>query len=343
MTHSHLRGATVRRLALAAAFLTAACATVPAPPACALPQRDRAWIDRALDAWRFTSREITGAAPVAGVQAIFFSADCVLRSGNALSSAGAEHVTWSATPHHGKVALPDGSAIDAGVTSFATGKKPLAYFVMSTPTVWQAAGVGEGRELETRMIAVLLHEGSHVAQIGAYGPRLGALIERNQLPDSFNDDALQDRFRANAEFAASVQEETRRFLDAAATMDDAQARTLAREALRLLRERQARWQVGPDAYLAEAEDIWLTFEGAGQYAGYRWLIDPRGGAQPRAEVLARFTKGRFWSQTEGFAVVMALERIAGARWKLHAFGDGARTVLEMLDDAVAGNLLSSRP
>lgn len=60
-----------------------------------------------------------------------------------------------------------------------------------------------------------------------------------------------------------------------------------------------------------------------------------GGARPPAEVMAKFTKGRFWSQTEGFAVVMALDRLVGPRWKLHAFGDGARTVLEMLDDALA--------
>jgi hypothetical protein len=34
---------------------------------------------------------------------------------------------------------------------------------------------------------------------------------------------------------------------------------------------------------------------------------------------------------------MALDRIVGPSWKRHAFGDGARTVLEMLDDALAGD------
>jgi hypothetical protein len=32
---------------------------------------------------------------------------------------------------------------------------------------------------------------------------------------------------------------------------------------------------------------------------------------------------------------MALDRIVGPAWKAHAFGDGARTVLEMLDAALA--------
>ena len=333
----------LRALVLTAAVLaTTACASAPAPPACALPARDRAWIDRALEAWRFTSREITGIGQVPEFQAIFFSGDCVLRSGNALTSPTAAGVTWTASSHHGTIPLPNGSTIPIGVTSFASGEKQLRYFVMSTPTVWEAAHIGEGSALETTMIAVLLHEASHVAQSGPYGPRLGALIERNHLPDSFNDDALQHRFGTDAEFAASIQRETRLFLDAAAAKDDAQARTLARQAMRLLRERQARWLVGVDEYFVEAEDIWLTFEGAGQWAGYQWTIDPRGGAQPPAETMAKFTKGKWWSQTEGFAVVMALDRIAGPAWKRHAFGDGARTVLEMLDDALAAEGATSR-
>ncbi len=81
----------------------------------------------------------------------------------------------------------------------------------------------------------------------------------------------------------------------------------------------------------------LTFEGSGQWAAYRWMVHPRGGAQPGEEVKPRYTKGRSWSQTEGFALVMALDRIAGPGWKEHAFGDGALTVLEMLDEALGTN------
>ena len=228
-----LRWMTLRTIVLAAALATSACTSVPAPSPCALPEADRVWVDRALEAWRFTSREIMGIGPVAGAQTVFFSADCVLRSVNALSSPSAQAVTWTAGPHRGSVALPDGSEIPVGVTSFAEGEPGARDFVMATPGVWQA-----------------------------------------------------------------------------------------------------RWYTGGDAYFAEVEDLWLTFEGAGQWTGYQWMIHPRGGAQTPAELLARYTKGRRWSQTEGFAVVMALDRIAGPGWKRHAFGDGARMVLEMLDDAL---------
>jgi hypothetical protein len=192
----------MKRLA-AIALLVTACAS--APPACRLPERDRAWIDRALEAWRFTSKEITGIGPVPDFEAVFFSSDCTLRSPNALTSEDGRHIKWTASLHGESVKMPDGSEIPAGVTSFAMGTKDQRFFVMSTPSVWEANGVGKGEDLERLMTAVLLHEASHVAQTASYGPRLGALINANHLPDSFNDNAVQERFKDNADFAASVK------------------------------------------------------------------------------------------------------------------------------------------
>lgn len=310
--------------------------TPPATPTCAIPEADRAWIDRALEAWRFASREISGIERVPRFRAVFFSADCVLTSDDALVSPTAEGVTWTAAPHTGTIALPDGKSIPAAVTSFASGEPDLRYFVMSTPSVWEAGGVGKGPDLELTMVAVMLHESSHVAQLGPYGARLGALIERHGLPESFNDNAVEERFGTNPEFAASVQLETQLFLQAAAATDDTEAKLTAYEARERMRERQARWCVGDDAYLVEAEDLWLTFEGAGQWVAFRWLVHPQGGAQTPAATMPRFTRGQ-WSQMEGFAVVLALDRIVGPAWKRHAFGDGEQTVLEALDAALAEN------
>lgn len=332
----------MRLLLLVAIAAAADCAApkavrvhpMPPQPACVVPDGDHAWINRALDAWRFTSREITAIGGVPHVKVILFSADCVLMSDSALSSPNSKAVTWSAARHDGKIALPNGSQIPAGVASFAAGEPGSTFFVMATPSVWESAGVGRGPDLERMLIAVLLHEASHVTQTEPYGPRLRALIAHHALPDSFNDNAVQERFGDEEEFAASVRRETKLFLAAAAAPDHTEARRLAQEARELMRARQSRWQVGDDAYLVEAEDIWLTFEGSGQWVAYQWLTHPAGGATPVAEALPDFARGRDWSQTEGFAVVMALDRLGGPSWKRHAFGDGAKTVLEMLDDAL---------
>jgi hypothetical protein len=204
---------------------------------------------------------------------------------------------------------------------------------MSTPSVWTAGGVSRGPRFEATLVAVMLHESSHIAQLRCYGKRLGALIDAHDLPDDFDDNAVQDRFGTNAEFSASVHAETALFLGAAAERDDLEARLLADEARYMMRERAERFFVGDDAYLREAEDLWLTFEGAGQWTGYRWLIHPQGGGED-PESLPGFTRGSNWSQIEGFALFLALDRLMGAQWKDHAYGDGAKTALEMLDAAL---------
>lgn len=328
------------RFALVAAVLVlAGCATSP-PPAvvtCEVSAQDREWIDGALGAWRFTANEITGVATVRPFDAVFFDDDCVLTSANAFTAASVADVVWTATPHSGEITLPDGQAMPAGVTSFASADGERAFFVMSTPSVWRAAGVSnDALGLEIMMTGVLLHEGAHVAQTGVYGARLGALIEANNLGDDFNDDIVQQRFGDNAEFAASVERETDLLFQATFAPDEATARRLAGEARALMRARQARWYTGADAYLTEAENIWLTFEGSGQWVGYQWIVHPSGGGAESDVAMQNFARrGRWWSQKEGVALAFAVSRIANFDWKHHAYGDGEMTLVEMLDAALA--------
>lgn len=271
------------------------------------------------------------------MQCAFFDADGVWVSGNALGGAG--EPTWSVTAHEGTVMLPNGDEIPMGVTSFATGDdEGRSFFVMSTPSVWAAGGVAGGPlGLETLMTGVLLHEASHVTQTPTYGPRIGRLEYENNLGEDFNDDALQRRFESDAVFSASIARETELFLAAAAAAaDDGEARRLAREARELMRARAGRYFVGADAFWAEAEDVWLTFEGSAQWLGYHWVIDPRGANRPESEAMPGFgQRSRWWSQKQGFALFMALDRLDGGAWRAIVFGAGEHTALELMDAALA--------
>ena len=106
--HSGRRGNRVgcRALLPVVALLALAGDAGAAPPACAVSDADRAWVDRALAAWRFSAEAITGIGKVRDFKAVFFDAGCTLLSPDALNAAGP--ATWSATPHAGTVALPDG-------------------------------------------------------------------------------------------------------------------------------------------------------------------------------------------------------------------------------------------
>jgi hypothetical protein len=322
----------LRRLAIAAAAGLIAAAPAPDahPRACSLSKPDRAWLDRSVAAWAFTARNITHIRLPVKFEARIFDAHCVLASSTAMAG-GPDR--WTATPHRGHIKLPNGEVTPAKVTSFAFSNGKTGFFVMSTPSVWRAGKVKGGPlGLPTLMVAVLIHEGSHVVQIPTYGKRVDELSKQYHLPASFDDDSIQEKFGANRAFAASVNRETGLLLDAARASDRRKALRLAREARTLIRERQARWY--KDAYLAPAEDIWLTMEGSAQWAGYQWLV--RGGKYSPAVAEAGFgTHGKWWSQNEGFALFMALDRLTAGRWKAHAFGDGKQTGLEMLDAALS--------
>lgn len=334
----------MRALLIAMALGLAGCATTAtsppaaAAPACIVSAEDRAWIDASLAAWRFSASEITGVATTNAFDAVFFDDDCALASANAFTAANAADIVWTATPHAGEVTLPDGQAMPAGVTSFASAEGDHLFFVMSTPSVWRAAGVSnDALGLETMMTGVMLHETAHVVQFHSYGPQIAAIVAASNLPgDDINDDMVQHHFGDNAEFAASIERETELLFQITNTRDNAEARRLAREARELMRARRARWYTGADAYLAAAEDTWLTLEGSGQWLAYQWIVHPSGGGAEREAAMANFARrGRWWSQKEGISLAFAVDRLAGFDWKREAFGGGTRTLTEMLDAALA--------
>ena len=102
-----------------------------------------------------------------------------------------------------------------------------------------------------------------------------------------------------------------------------------------MRARYARWFTGRDAYRAEAEPLWLTMEGSAQWVAYQWEVDPRGGKVRASDVRSGFVNDKWWSQREGFAAFMALDRLSGAAWKRQAFHLGRKNILEMLDEAAS--------
>jgi hypothetical protein len=301
--------------------------------ACHLSSTDQAWLDRSMHAWDYASTHLSGIGHVKKIEAIIFDKDCVVTSKTAMN--GGPNA-WTAKLHGGQIQLPDGNQIPVTVTSFAGSddKTGTSFFVMSTPSIWRAAGKnGKGTTLENLMTAVMLHEGTHVAQMPTYGKEIGRIAERNHLPDSFGDDSIQAEFGKNPEFTASVERESLLLFNASQARSRAEAKRLVRSALAMMKARQERWYTGKDSYQTEAEALWLTLEGSGQWLAYSWEVDPHGGGVSPSDVLPGFKTDRWWSQREGFAGFMALQRLTGTAWKREAFHGGGRTIVQMLEQA----------
>jgi hypothetical protein len=209
------------------------------------------------------------------------------------------------------------------------------FFVMALPSIWRAGGVQSELGLETMMVAVLVHEMAHVRQFAAYTPRLDALDRRYRLGDDLTDDIVQNTFRKNTDFVGAYETERDLIYRAAAAPDDTEARGLAGKALARMRARGARFFTGEHAKLSELEDIFLTMEGIAQWAGYRWLIHPRGaGIAPEVAVPAMRRGGRQWSQDEGLAIFLVVDRLV-PRWQARAFAAQPATAMELLALAAA--------
>ena len=317
-------------LVLALALDAACAAPRTAPPGCALSGAEHAWIDRSLSAWRLARTDRLRVDDEAAPPSIvFFNEKCAFE--------GAGGPPWRGVAHGGSVTLPDGKTIPPQVASFAApyAEHTRVFFAMALPSIWQAGGVQSELGLETMMVAVLVHEMTHTRQFAAYTPRLNALDRRYGLGDALTDDIVQNTFREHADFVAAYETERDLIYRAAAAQDDAEARGLAGEALARMRARGARFFTGENAKLPELEDIFLTMEGIAQWAGYSWLIHPQGlGIAPEAALPAMRRGGRQWSQDEGLAIFLVVDRLV-PDWQARAFAAEPATAMELLALAAA--------
>jgi hypothetical protein len=244
---------------------------------------------------------------------------------------------WIGTPHKGKVALPDGTAADAVITSFASrvGMRGLRFFVMALPSVWRTNTTINSND-RLGLTGVFLHEFSHTRQMDVLQGRFEAAAAIYKMPDDFNDDSIQARFKNDPAYVASVAQETDLLYRAAAEPDSAKARDLARQALMLIDARQKRWFVGANARFKPYDDLFLTMEGFGQWSAFAWLSDPRGGALTPAAAQSKMRGSRrWWSQEEGLALFLVIDRLLPG-WAQRAFGNPPALGIEMLRQAVAG-------
>jgi hypothetical protein len=282
-------------------------------------------IARALAAWVLARTDILNLEAASEQPAIvFFDATCSYR--------GDGRRDWQTASHKGTVRLPDGRSLPPRVASFAApyGRDQRPFLAMALPTLWVADGVTSEMGIETLMAAVLVHEMTHTRQFYYFAPRLAEMTARYQLPNDLDDDAVQTRFEAVPEFSTDILEERDLLFAAAASPDPTVSRNLARRVKARIDARRARILSAMTLYL-ELEDLFLTMEGVAQWVSYRWLIHPRGGGRAdRPATLAAFRRGgRRWSQDEGLALFLVIDRLA-PDWRRRAFAQHPASALELL-------------
>jgi hypothetical protein len=322
----------VARAAVAALALALAGFGAPAQAqGCSMAAEDVAWLESALDAWRKAEVELLGLAPQPLPLVAAIDGQCTYLLPQGAFEGG------RAAPHGETVVLPDGAEAPLGPISFASGEG--RYFAMSLPSVWRAAGVTSEAGLERMMTGVLLHEMMHVRQTDLANRSLpGVAASLGISDDELNDDLLQERFSGDAEYVRAYEAERDLLFAAAAEPSADAARGKAAAALVAMRSRRERWFAGDKAGFAALDDVFLTMEGMGQWLIYRHFLSPEGGGLAPADAIKATRRGqRWWSQDEGLALMLVVDRLL-PKWQERAFRDPDWRAQNLLEAVLkAGN------
>lgn len=245
-----------------------------------------------------------------------------------------QKLPWKWGPHHGELTIPDGKKVPVGLMSFAASDSSgHPFFVMAAPAFWKTAGV-ESKELglENLMTAVFLHEFTHTRQQTG----MGAMVDSIERSHTFNnpelsDDIVQHTFQKDSNYVRSFRAEVSKFYEAAFARDKGDVKKLATEALAKLKKRQATYFTNDKAILKPLDDIFLSMEGLGQFAGFYWLQDPSGANIPFERAVEGMRRKRNqWSQEEGLAMFIILDRLTKPDWRNDLFGDRPKNIIELL-------------
>jgi hypothetical protein len=318
-------------LTLLAFHLAHAQPAIP-DPTCAMLPADQSWIEQALRNWHVAEQRELKLSPSPLPTIVAIDASCVFVATHRPDN----RIVWQATPHTDTVLLPDGKNVPFGVISFASpaeGKTPAGFFAMSLPSVWRAKGIQSGLGLERLMDGVLLHEMTHTRQFYFVNPRMDKLTAQYKLSDDIGDDSLQDAYRNNPAYVADYEAERDLLYASALAPTDDEAKKLARQALAKMRARRAKWFVGDAEKWKPIDEIFLTMEGLGQWTAYAWFTDKQGPALDPLRVLPEVRRKRnFWTQDEGLALILVVDRLV-PNWQKLAFAPNPELAVSLLQRA----------
>jgi len=323
-------------VALLSALTLSAAPAEPAP-SCRFAGEVRSWTAGALGAWDRLDRErLRIQQPVTPIITLF-DADCAYtltpdRRGD--FRVGMRRYRTRATAHDGQVGLPDGQSVPATRLAFASPTSDGGmFFIMALPSLWRANAT-EPRDWRLLSMVVFMHEFAHTQQGVGLGGRIDSLLTRG-LPQDADDDIVQDRFASRPGYTTAYEAERDLFYRAAAAPDAAGARAGMENAVRHMAQRRSRWFTGEDAVYAEADDVFLTLEGTGNWAAWAWLTDPRGGRlSPEDATVFIRGGGNQWSQDEGLGIMLALDRVT-PDWPAIAFAPRGVTADDLIARALA--------
>lgn len=178
--------------------------------------------------------------------------------------------------------------------------------------------------------SVVVHELTHTFHRNFHA-RLDILERELSEVKEFNDDIIQNTFAANPDFRRMYESEHALLYQAVYEADPGKKRKLAKKALETIRKRRAKFYTGQNKVYSEIEDIFLTMEGAANWAAFRSAMIDGLSVLDAMKLIRR--SGKYWSQDEGIALFLVIDSLS-PDWQKRAFGTSNASAVDLLDRSV---------
>jgi len=209
------------------------------------------------------------------------------------------------------------------------------FFELALPSLWRReSGVPPSRDLDETVLGFALHELTHTRQLAGVVGRIEAMRSRSVLPESVNDNLIENTFGKNAEYKKMFDDEFGHLSRALLADDPKLIREAISEALAASQRRRERFFVGDYQGWSGLDDIFLVMEGMGMWVHYRMARDhaPKGEDWRRtATVLG--SRGDTWSQLEGLALILLIDRFVPG-WQARFLAPGFPSPFAVLREAL---------
>lgn len=302
------------------------------------------WLENWFSAWELMSKQVLK-LPKSTPPTMLFYDDMYVYTTSKISAPNGvffdgpkllgEKLPWRKELHNDTLTIPDGQRIPIQLMTFAAPSKQKdveAFFVMAAPVFWKGVGI-ESKEvgLEKLLTGVFLHEFSHTRQMNGMGSKITDFDNNNTFNVEVSDDIIQDYFAKNNLYVTDYKNELSILYAAAFTKKKSELYALTRKGLRLFREKQLKYIRPTNEVLIDMENIFLSMEGLGQFMIVSWLTNPDGGNIPfDIAVKATRRNKKWWSQDEGLALFLILDKLATPDWKM-MFSDNPIDVITLIE------------
>lgn len=302
------------------------------------------WLENWFSAWELMSEQVLKLPKSTPPTMLFYDNKYVYTTSGVSAPNGVsfdgpkllgEKLPWRKELHNDTLTIPDGQRIPIQLMTFAAPSKQKdveAFFVMAAPVFWKSAGI-ESKEvpLEKLLTGVFLHEFTHTRQMNGIGSKITNFDNNNTFKVEVSDDIIQDYFAKDSLYVADYKNELSILYAAANTKKKSELYALTSKGLRLFREKQLKYIQPTNEVLVDMENIFLSMEGLGQFMIVSWLTNPEGGNIPfDIAVKATRRNKKWWSQDEGLALFLILDKLSTPNWKM-MFSDKPIDIITLIE------------